>query len=169
MKRVVLFIEFWTTLFIPEIPNSDLRAETDVPKVYPTFRTQWNRFWKLIRTSVRVMAINVQFKLNRFKRFSRRFNLYRTNGKSNRLEIWNLTIISHYGSDETGFVEIRDFLKNGYFNSPSLNKKNKSMRFELLRSNDNSDWHENWNPVITNYYGSNETSFVQFWDCSKIG
>ena len=119
--RVGLFLEFQTTLFIPEIPNSDLRAVTSVSRVYPAFRTQWNRFRKLIRTSVRVMAINVQFKLNRFKRFSRRFNLYRTNGKSNWHEIWNLTIISHYGSDETGFVEIRDFLKNGYFNSPNLN------------------------------------------------
>ena len=121
MKRRVLFIEFWTTLFIPEIPNSDLRAVTSVSRVYPAFRTQWNRFRKLIRKYVRVMAVNVQFKLNRFKSISRRFNLYRTNGKSNWLEIWNLTIISHYGSDETGFVEIRDFLKNGYFDSPNLN------------------------------------------------
>ena len=103
----------------PEIPNSDLRAVTSVSRVYPAFRTQWNRFRKLIRKYVRVMAENAQFELNRFKRFSRRFNLYRTNGKSNWHEIWNLAIISHYASDETSFVEIRDFLKNGYFNSPN--------------------------------------------------
>ena len=67
----------------PEIPNSDLDAVTSVPRVYPAFRTQWNRFRKQIRKYVRVMAENVQFELNRFKSISRRFNLYRTNGKSN--------------------------------------------------------------------------------------
>jgi hypothetical protein len=70
------------TLFIPDFPNSDLDAVTSVPRVYPAFRTQWNRFRKLIRKYVRVMAENAQFKLNRFKPISRRFNLYRTNGKS---------------------------------------------------------------------------------------
>ena len=151
-----------------DFSNSDLRAVTSVSRVYPAFRTQWNRFRKLIRSSARVMAITVQFKLNRFKRFSRRFSLHRTNGKSDWHEIWNLTIISHYGSDETSFVEIRDCLKMAIL-TRQITIKTISMRFELPRSNDNSDCYENWNPVITNYYGSNGTSFVQFWDCSKNG
>ena len=71
----------------PKIPNSDLGAVTSVPRVYPTFRTQWNRFRKLIRTSVRVMAINVQFKIKSVNQISSRFSLPRTNGKSDRLEI----------------------------------------------------------------------------------
>ena len=107
----LLFIEFFS--------NSDLSVPADVRKVYPTFRTQWNGFRKLIRSFVRDMKLNDQFKLNRFKSISRRFYSYRTNGKSKNYEIWNHAIISHYGSDETGFVEIRDFSKNDYFNSPN--------------------------------------------------
>ena len=52
-----------------------------VSRVYPAFRTQWNRFRKLIRSYARVIAINDQFELNRFKRISIRFGSPRTNGK----------------------------------------------------------------------------------------
>ena len=61
-----IFVNLWaiyrkkSNTIHPEIPNSDLRIETDVPRVYPAFRTQWNRFRKLTRSSVRVTEINDQ-------------------------------------------------------------------------------------------------------------
>ena len=82
-----LYRKCYETLFIPEFPNSKSSVPADVRKVYPAFRTQWNVFRELIRTSERDMEKNDQFKLNRFKSISRRFNLYRTNGKSKNYEI----------------------------------------------------------------------------------
>ena len=49
------------------------------------------------------------------KSISRRFASVRSNDKSDRYETWNIIIIQLYGSDETGFVEIRVRDKNGYF------------------------------------------------------
>ena len=41
------------------------------------------------------------------KSISRRFASVRSNDRSDRYETWNPKIIHWYGSDETGFVEIR--------------------------------------------------------------
>ena len=52
------------------------------------------------------------FQLNWFQGVSRSYD---QNDKSDHYETWNPTIIHYYGSDETGFVEIRVRDQNGYF------------------------------------------------------
>ena len=76
-----------------------------------SFATKFDRMKKLCWNQY----FQIDFKLILIKSISRRFESVRSNDKSDRNETWNIIIIHRYGSDETGFVEIRVRDKNGYF------------------------------------------------------